>query len=234
MSNSSLLARPCTTPIPNMVPWSPNRRTWKCGCACAPVRCSCGCSWRRPSRCRTRNSHVRDTRPIAISIAATASSKIARNCARNASRKTERMRDTRGRADEANDRHIGAILNLLGEHVEGRSAVLAAVDEYIEVIDAAANRKMDTCVSIKPTQCGIIIDQEFFWSNVKKILDRVRSLDAFLWMDMEGSRFTDRTLDVYRRALAAYDRVGVAVQTNLRRAGEDGENLLEVGGIGRP
>ena len=145
----------------------------------------------------------------------------------------ETMADALVRADEANDRHIGAILNLLGEHVEGRSAVLAAVDEYIEVIDAAENRKMDACVSIKPTQCGIIIDQEFFWSNVKKILDRVRSLDAFLWMDMEGSRFTDRTLDVYRRALAAYDRVGVAVQTNLRRTEKDVESLLEVGGIVR-
>src|SRR3970040_228655 len=138
----------------------------------------------------------------------------------------ETMADALVRADEANDRHIGAVLNLLGEHYEERSAVLAAIDENIELIDTFANRKMDACVSLKPTQCGMMIDQDFYWANVKKILDRVRSLDAFLWMDMEGSRFTDRTLDVYRRALAAYDRVGVAVQTNLRRAGEDVATLF--------
>ncbi|MEK6911451.1 MAG: proline dehydrogenase family protein, partial [Candidatus Thermoplasmatota archaeon] len=145
----------------------------------------------------------------------------------------ETMADALGRAVEANDRHIGAVLNLLGEHYEERSAVLAAIDENIELIDTFASRKMDACVSIKPSQCGMMIDQDFYWANVKKILDRVRSLDAFLWMDMEGSRFTDRILDVYRRALAQYDDVGVAVQTNLRRTEKDVESLLEVGGIVR-
>ncbi len=145
----------------------------------------------------------------------------------------ETMADALVRADETNHRRIGAVLNLLGEHYEERSAVLAAIDEYLGLVDTSASRKMDACISIKPTQCGMVIDQEFFWSNVKKILEQVRSVNGFLWMDMEGSRFTDRTFDVYRRALATYDHVGVAVQTNLRRTEKDVESLLEVGGIVR-
>lgn len=145
----------------------------------------------------------------------------------------ETVADVLARGEEANGRHLGAILNLLGEHYQERSAVLRAVDEYIELLNAFATRKMDASVSIKPTQCGIVIDQEFYWSNVKRILERVETTGRFLWMDMESSRFTDRTLDVYRRALARYPHVGVAVQSNLRRTEKDVEALLDVGGIVR-
>src|SRR5256712_10998342 len=78
-----------------------------------------------------------------------------------------------------------------------------------------------------------MLGEEAYWTSTKKILDRVRSMDGFLWMDMEGSRFTDPTLAVYRRALAEYPEVGVAVQANLRRTERDVASLLEVDGIVR-
>jgi len=137
------------------------------------------------------------------------------------------------RAEEANRRGLGAILNLLGEHNAEQAAVDAAVDEYLELLDAIRARKLDACLSIKPTQCGLMLGEEAYWRSTKKILDRVRSMDGFLWMDMEGSRFTDPTLAVYRRALAEYPEVGVAVQANLRRTERDVASLLEVGGIVR-
>ncbi len=143
------------------------------------------------------------------------------------------MADAIARAEEANRRGIRAILNFLGEHNVERSAAEAAVDEYIDVLDAIDARKIDAEISIKPTQCGMMVDQEFYWRNVKRILERVRSMKGFLWIDMENSRFTDRTLDVYRKALTEYPDVGVAVQTNLRRTERDVEGLLAIGGIVR-
>jgi proline dehydrogenase len=145
----------------------------------------------------------------------------------------ETMADAIARAEEANRRGIRAILNFLGEHNVERSAVEAAVDEYIDVLDAIDARRIDAAISIKPTQCGMLVDQEFYWRNVKRILERVRSMKGFLWIDMESSRFTDRTLDVYRKALAEYPDVGVAVQTNLRRTERDVEGLLAIGGVVR-
>lgn len=145
----------------------------------------------------------------------------------------ETVADAITRAEEANRRGIGACLNFLGEHYEERSLVDSTVDEYLDLLDRMGARKMDACLSIKPTQCGMVVDQEFYWSNVKRILDRVQAMNGFLWMDMESSKFTERTLDVYRRALAQYPNVGVAVQANLRRTEKDVESLLDVGGIVR-
>lgn len=145
----------------------------------------------------------------------------------------ETMADGIARAAEANRRGLGAILNLLGEHHTDQAAVDAAVREYLELLDGIRARKLDACLSIKPTQCGLMLGEEAYWRSTKEILDRVRSMGGFLWMDMESSRFTDSTLAVYRRALAEYPEVGVAVQANLRRTERDVTSLLEVGGIVR-
>jgi proline dehydrogenase len=145
----------------------------------------------------------------------------------------ETMADGLARAGEANRRGLGAILNLLGEHHTEPAAVDAAVREYLELLDAIQARNLDACLSIKPTQCGLMLGEDAYWRSTKKILDRVRSMHGFLWMDMEGSRFTDATLAVYRKALAEYPEVGVAVQANLRRTEADVGSLLDVGGIVR-
>ena len=143
------------------------------------------------------------------------------------------MADGIARAEEANRRGLGAILNLLGEHHHDQASVDAAVREYIDLLDAIRVRKLDACLSIKPTQCGLMLGEDAYWQSVKRILEPVRSTGGFLWMDMERSMFTDPTLAVYRRALAEYPNVGVAVQANLRRTEKDLESLLEAGGIVR-
>ena len=145
----------------------------------------------------------------------------------------ETMADAITRGEEVNRRGMGAVLNFLGEHYHERSVVEAAVKEYLDVLDAIGARKMDACLSIKPTQTGLAIDAGFYWQNLERIIERVQTMDGFLWMDMEGSRFTDGTLDMYRRSLAKYAHVGVAVQSNLRRTLKDVESLLDVGGIVR-
>ncbi len=145
----------------------------------------------------------------------------------------ETMADGLARAEAANRRGLGAILNLLGEHHTEPAAIDAAVSEYVELLDAIRARELDASLSIKPTQCGLMLGEAVFWRSVERILERVRSMDGFLWMDMEGSRFTDATLGVYRRALAEYPNVGVAVQANLRRTEKDVNALLDVGGIVR-
>src|SRR6266540_520401 len=119
------------------------------------------------------------------------------------------MGDAIARAEEANRRGMGAVLNVLGEHYEEASAVEGAMKEYFDLLEAVHTRKLDACLSIKPTQTGVTLDADTYWRNVRRILERVRAMDGFLWMDMESSRFTDPTLDVYRRALAEYPHVGV-------------------------
>lgn len=133
------------------------------------------------------------------------------------------------RAREVNDRGMGAILNFLGEHYTERAEVAAAVWEYEAMAGTIQIRGLDACLSIKPTQFGLTIDEAYCRDRVGEILDLCRKKGLFLWFDMEGSGYTDATLDLYETCRARYGETGVALQANLRRTEGDLRRLLPEG-----
>ncbi len=133
-------------------------------------------------------------------------------------------------ARAANRRGLDAILNLLGEHYHDRGLVSQTVREYIAMARGMRDAGLRGSVSIKASQMGIDIDPQWCFENMTQVLDLVREDGGVLWLDMEGSAYTDRTLEAYGRLLSRYDRVGVALQANLRRTARDLEKQLAVGG----
>ena len=132
-------------------------------------------------------------------------------------------------ARAANRRGLDAILNLLGEHYHDRGLVSQTVREYLAMARGMRDAGLRGSVSIKASQMGIDIDPQWCFENMTQVLDLVREEGGVLWLDMEGSAYTDRTLQVYDRLLSLYDRVGVALQANLRRTAMDLAGQLAVG-----
>ncbi len=143
------------------------------------------------------------------------------------------MEDALVRAARMNKDKIGAILNILGEHYEDRKSIEETVAEYLHLIDEIAKRKLDASISIKLSQCGLMIDEEFCRKNVERILVKVKETGNYLWMDMESTKFTDATIRIYEHCLSIYPKVGLAVQTNLKRTEEDVKRLMNNGGMVR-
>jgi proline dehydrogenase len=83
-------------------------------------------------------------------------------------------------------------------------------------------------VSVKPTQMGLGIREDLCLANMGAILDRARALGGFVRLDMEGSDYTQRTLDFFSRHLfPAYGaHCGVVIQSMLRRSEQDIERLV--------
>ena len=143
------------------------------------------------------------------------------------------MEDALKRAAELNKLRIGAILNILGEHYEDRKSIEETTAEYLELIKAITDRGLDASVSIKLSQCGLMIDEEYCRKNIETILARVKETGNYLWMDMESSKYTDATIRIYEHCLKLYPRVGLAVQTNLKRTEADVRRLMKEGGMAR-
>ena len=143
------------------------------------------------------------------------------------------MEDALKRAGELNKLKIGAILNILGEHYEDGKSIEETVAEYLVLIDEITKRKLDASVSIKLSQCGLMINEDFCRKNAERILAKVKETGNYLWMDMESSKFTDATIRIYQHCLKIYPRVGLAVQTNLKRTEEDVRKLMREGGMVR-
>lgn len=133
------------------------------------------------------------------------------------------------RARESNSRGIGAIINYLGEHYTSREDVEAAVEEYENILQRLDT--LDACISIKLSQFGLTIDEDYCMEMVTRVLDDCRRRGVFLWMDMEGSEYTTATLRIYEDCLRRYPDTGVALQANLRRTERDLRSLLTKRGI---
>ena len=135
------------------------------------------------------------------------------------------------RARRLNDRDVGAILNLLGEHYDSPGAAAADRDAYLSLLDDIAAADGDACISVKPSQIGLDVGEETFRDNLRAIVDRAAEHDCFVWIDMEDHTTTDATLDAYEDFAREHPGcVGVCLQANLKRTRDDVERLADVPG----
>jgi len=120
-----------------------------------------------------------------------------------------------------------ATMDVLGENVSTRGESLAAVRECEEVLHCIDQNHLDANLSIKLTQFGLKIDEQFCYSNVKRLLEIASGYNNFVRIDMEDSSTTNATLKLYERLLSdGLANVGVVIQANMRRSLEDVQRLI--------
>ena len=131
---------------------------------------------------------------------------------------------------DLNRRKITATLDLLGESISKEADAAHARDIYLQMLDQIASSGVDSNVSLKLTQMGFDISEELCLANMTEILEKAKALGTFVRLDMEGSAYTQKTLDFFSRKLfpqyGAY--VGVVIQSCLRRSERDIDQLIEM------
>lgn len=132
--------------------------------------------------------------------------------------------------ERLNEKNVSAILNLLGEHYTDRRDVAADTRVYCDLITDITQTGLDACLSVKPTQLGLDISEGCFRHHLDAIIEAASEHDVFVWIDMEDYPTTDATLDAFEHHALEYGQVGVCVQANLRRTGEDLKRLATLPG----
>ena len=127
---------------------------------------------------------------------------------------------------QINKTGMSVTLDYLGESVNNHQEARHAADVYIQMIDRIAAEGLDANVSLKLTQMGQDIDEAFMRENLRRVLDRARAHDMFVRFDMEGSAYTQKTLDFFRTLWNEGCRnIGPVIQSYLRRSKGDIEQL---------
>ncbi len=126
-----------------------------------------------------------------------------------------------------NSKHMMATIDVLGENVVTREESLAAVRACEEVLHSIDKNGLSANLSIKLTQFGLKIDEEFCYSNAKRLLDIATGYNNFVRIDMEDSSTTAETFELYGRLRSeGLNNLGVVIQANMRRSEEDVERLI--------
>jgi proline dehydrogenase len=123
-------------------------------------------------------------------------------------------------------RRITSMLDLLGENVRTEEQAEGARAAYLEALAAIERTDtLDCAISLKPTQLGLDVSVEACLANVEPIVDAARSRGTVVMIDMESVGYVEPTLRVFREAHARYPKVGVALQSYLRRTERDVQTL---------
>jgi proline dehydrogenase len=126
---------------------------------------------------------------------------------------------------------IRATLDFLGENVSSKGEAIAAADEAIAELRAIAASGVEANISIKLTQLGLDLGDDFCLAQTRRVVEVARELGNFVRIDMEGSTYTQRTLDIVGALRRDYDAdtVGTVIQSYLRRSQDDIEAMIAAG-----
>jgi proline dehydrogenase len=120
-------------------------------------------------------------------------------------------------------------LDHLGENVSDAKEATSAAQDYINILDRIKQTGVDANISIKLTALGLDISQELCEQNLIRILEHAQQFPIFVRIDMEGSAYTEQTVDITLRMHERFEHVGTVIQSCMYRSKKDTEQLIAQG-----
>jgi proline dehydrogenase len=116
-------------------------------------------------------------------------------------------------------------LNHLGENVSTEAAAREVCSSYMEMLEQMHAKNLAGNISIKLTQLGLDLSTGLCAALSRTIAKRAAELGLTIEMDMEGSGYTNRTLDTFESVQRESGNAGLAVQAYLHRTEKDLQRL---------
>jgi proline dehydrogenase len=138
----------------------------------------------------------------------------------------ETITDAIATVRRVNSRGLSAILDYLGEHVTSSEEAQSAAEEYLLLLQHIKESGVKAAVSLKASQMGLMISQQVCLDNLRRVVQRAESFGLTVWMDMEESALTQKTIDVFEELRNHHANIGLCLQAYLVRTGSDLDRLM--------
>jgi proline dehydrogenase len=136
------------------------------------------------------------------------------------------------RATQAVNRSgMSVSIDNLGENVTNPDEARHSAQLYRQILDAITTNHLNANISLKLTHMGLDVEENLAREIVSGLVAKAASITppGFVRVDMEGSPYTQRTLDFVHelhRMPGNANSVGTVIQSYLRRSESDIEKLL--------
>jgi len=131
-----------------------------------------------------------------------------------------------------NRRGASVSIDNLGENVTNPDEAKQSAELYHQMLDEISSRKLNANISLKLTHMGLDVSEDLAFSLVTELVAHAVQINSFVRVDMEGSPYTQRTLDFVRqlhRQPGHAGKLGTVIQTYLYRSEDDVQQLLSEG-----
>jgi proline dehydrogenase len=113
----------------------------------------------------------------------------------------------------------------LGENVTTLAEAASARDAYLETLEEIAKRKLPCTISLKLTALGFDLSEEVAIDHVRTLARRAAEIGSRVEIDMEDTRYTEKTVHVAEMIGSETGCIRVAIQAYLHRTPKDIERL---------
>lgn len=110
-------------------------------------------------------------------------------------------------------RGLMTAITYLGENVVTAADAADATQTYLDLIDEIARRRLRCAPSVKLTHLGLDLGEAVCLANVTRLLERGAAEGIRVWIDMESSEYTARTVEIYARLLPRFPNAACVAQS---------------------
>jgi len=124
---------------------------------------------------------------------------------------------------------LGVSVDNLGENVTNADEARHSAQLYHQMLDQMHAQGLNANVSLKLTHMGLDVDESMAYEIASSVVEHAARINNFVRIDMEGSAYTQRTLDFVHRLHRQPENaghVGAVIQSYLFRSEKDVEELL--------
>ncbi|MBZ5509846.1 MAG: proline dehydrogenase family protein [Acidobacteriia bacterium] len=137
------------------------------------------------------------------------------------------VEDLLATAEAVNAKGMTVSVDNLGENVSNAAEAEASAQLYHRLLDLITQRGLTANVSLKLTHMGLDVDAKLCEKLVSGLVEHATKLDNFVRVDMEGSPYTQRTLDLVHELHGHYPgHTGAVLQSYMKRSAADAEKLI--------
>jgi proline dehydrogenase len=143
----------------------------------------------------------------------------------------ETVEDAIAASREMNRLGIRVSLDYLGENTTNPKEARQATEHALEILSAIVREKLDANISVKLTSMGQNIDRETCLENIRRVIAQAEAQgNIFIRLDMEGSDYTQDTIELFRILWEEGHRnLGIVLQGYLYRTAQDVEDAIALG-----
>jgi proline dehydrogenase len=139
--------------------------------------------------------------------------------------------DAVGATEVVNRAGMSVSIDNLGENVTNPEEARLSAELYRQILEAIAARHLNANISLKLTHMGLDVDEQLARNLVSDLVSQASAMNpaGFVRVDMEGSPYTERTLDFVHelhRMPGNGNSIGTVIQAYLKRSESDIEKLL--------
>lgn len=130
-------------------------------------------------------------------------------------------------AKSLNQQGFAVTIDYMGESTRDAEMAKQATQEFSHVIQAIADQKLDSSISLDLSHIGMVIDAELGYKNAFILASSAQNAGIEMMISMEGSDRTSLILETYQRLCKTFDNVGITLQAYLHRTPDDLECVLQ-------